>query len=244
MNIVGQEKRTFGEILNTWVQTIALVLAGIWTLYEFVYKDIYLPSKAPSHIDLKLKLSAIDASKSVTPSIKKRAIRADIALLNTGSHKVFMLPSMFIIWGVTVSKRPTHSVNVRDTALKQVNTKLDSYSSAFFSEQDREVVAAGPIFSEWEFAPKEKADMNVMFYIPEGKYDYLYGKILFFGVKEKDVINVVFKAYSDNDVGVELYKINSDDSEVLLDQENKKEDENFLNSKGYVGFPERSVLVL
>lgn len=40
--------KTFGEKLNVWVQTIGILLAGIWALYTFVYKEYIEPKKAQS----------------------------------------------------------------------------------------------------------------------------------------------------------------------------------------------------
>lgn len=38
------------------VQTTAIVLAGVWALYTFVYKEILLPKSAPVNVSIDLQL--------------------------------------------------------------------------------------------------------------------------------------------------------------------------------------------
>jgi len=44
--VADPDKKTIGERINTWVQTVGIVAAGIWASYTFVYNEVFVPRSA------------------------------------------------------------------------------------------------------------------------------------------------------------------------------------------------------
>src|ERR1700680_820026 len=81
-------RQTFAEATNTWVQTIAIIAAGVWAFYTFVYKEIWLPRSEIGHVSGKAELHLV-AFKDVY-----RSVEASIYIKNNSRKAVKLLAGL------------------------------------------------------------------------------------------------------------------------------------------------------
>jgi hypothetical protein len=176
----GRE-RSYGEIVNTWVQTIGIIMAAIWALlYTFVYKEVWLPQSVPVNVSINLTLQK--AGVAVPSSGQQRglaAIALHIAANNPSSQVTQLFPSVFIVYGYKIS-RYDHSIE-QDIALFDEKSK---YKMKHIDLSDHTIVAWGYIMGNMELnennelKPGETVARTFIFYVPVDKYDAIEAHVL------------------------------------------------------------------
>lgn len=168
------------EKLNTWVQTIALVLAGIWAIYTFVFKEIWVPRSSPAFISADVDVSHSGATDSL------EAIQLRFTLKNQGERAVYTLPSVATVWASRVQK-----VDIsRSKFIDDINSVLvtDAVDSRIFLRHggvsEPELVGVFRLFSGYEFLPNSTAANEVLIYVPPGEYDQLEVDVVFLVVSD------------------------------------------------------------
>lgn len=89
-------KRFGMEALNSAVQTLAIVLAGAWAVYTFVYEAKIAPGLAPPSLSVTTKLERVGERDGVV------AIRSTVTRTNVGQAEVRVLGLTYNVMGVKV----------------------------------------------------------------------------------------------------------------------------------------------
>src|SRR3712207_5806408 len=84
------------EALNSAVQTLAIVLAGAWGVYTFVYEAKIAPGLAPPSVSVTTKLERVGQRDGVV------AIRSTVTRTNVGQAEVRVLGLTYNVVGVKV----------------------------------------------------------------------------------------------------------------------------------------------
>lgn len=161
-----------GRIINTWVQTLAIIAAGVWALiYTFVYKEVVLPATAPVNIsvDLAIKQAAVvtDAKRDLI------AVEMKIIAVNPSSRILYLLPIPWVATGYTIVPRkivaqPFAQEDV-SLALLSPTGKIERHSEIGLSA----LVAIGRLFNATILNPGEKLQRIIVFHVPPATYDML-----------------------------------------------------------------------
>jgi len=194
--MADSQERSFGEKVNTWVQTFGIILAAAWAAYTFVYKEILVPKSAPANITLNLELK-----KSHTNNIKDNkhkkplvAIEMKISAKNQSSRTIYLLHNAFIVWG--------HKVNVSDAKYDEFLDRLStitirSYSSILMERHSNlgppSVVAFGDLLCDNALKSGEMVTRSLIFHIPPREYDMLEVHAYIPSVKELSGVEVEWK---------------------------------------------------
>jgi hypothetical protein len=161
-----------GKTINTWVQTLAIIAAGIWAIiYTFVYKEVLLPATAPVNIsvDLAIKQAAVvtDAKRDLI------AVEMKIIAVNPSSRILHLLPSPWLVSGYTVVPRKIveQPFAQEDVSLALLSTtgKIERHSEIGLSA----LVAIGRLFNNTVLNPGEKLQRIIVFHVPPATYDML-----------------------------------------------------------------------
>src|SRR3712207_1115101 len=89
--------KRFGlEALNSAVQTLAIVLAGAWAVYTFVYEAKIAPGLPPPSVSVTTKLERVGQRDGVV------AIRSTVTRTNVGQAEVRVLGLTYNVVGVKV----------------------------------------------------------------------------------------------------------------------------------------------
>src|ERR687893_3338016 len=84
------------ETLNSAVQTLAIVLAGAWGVYTFVYEAKIAPGLAPPSVSVTSALERVGEKEDLV------AIRSTVTRTNVGQAEVRILGLTYNVVGVRV----------------------------------------------------------------------------------------------------------------------------------------------
>lgn len=228
------QKRSLGERINTWVQIIAILCAGVWALYNFIYKEYWIPKTAPLNISLNLQLNKI----SINDKIKKdhSVVELNAVAINPSSQEVKLLSSAFIIYGYKVADVKLNDndfVEICDVTLKK------PYSMACIMKDIKNevvsVIAVGGLYHDSILKPNEKIERSIIIHIPVNKYDIIEAVVEVPTVREKDGIILNWKI-NENKTGLKytLYRTSNGKWEIIendkLGELRKKIDLQFAHS--------------
>src|SRR5713226_5577170 len=95
--------RSLGQEINSWVQTIGIVIAATWGAWTFVYKEIVVPKSAPVNVTVDLELKKIGANQPGATKAKLIPVELRVSAKNPSSREIYLLPSVWMASGVKVA---------------------------------------------------------------------------------------------------------------------------------------------
>jgi len=160
------DKKTVGERINIWVQTVGIVAAGIWASYTFVYKEVFVPRSAPINT-----VVALEVRKETGPSssgIDRVALTFTVSAQNPSQRRLGLFNSIWLAYGSKIRRVDTLDV---EEAERVLNTdELHSVSRHMMSSPPV-LVAAGRLFDDDSLESSEKVARTDVFYLPANTYD-------------------------------------------------------------------------
>ena len=222
-------KRSIEEKINTWIQIIAIICAGVWALYTFVYKEYYKPTINKGHFIIDINMSKCGSSEELD------AINVEFFIHNRSERTIHILESSFIIKGIKIQKIPGDAAEFKKRFLKMRVEKHDKIIPFYTRYKEAALVAVGNVFSNSTFFPNGQSRKFFLFHIPKNKYDFLYLESVFPVVH--DTTDIFTKwTFTKNDVNPELnvYPKHSElkDSVTSIDWKNPSKNK-FLKSKEF-----------
>ncbi len=180
-------KRSFGQEINAWVQTVGILFAAAWGGYTFIYKEVWLPNSAPVNISVDLQLKKVgqmgphgapvsdvsDKPNGLAGEIDKKkqliGVEMRISAVNPSPRDVYLLPSAWSAWGI-VDRASSDDLPIEDVA-KSLNAGYMQYSLKHAVPAEASLVAVGALFKDTVLRPNEKVGRTEIFYVPAGRYD-------------------------------------------------------------------------
>lgn len=235
----AERAKTRGETINTWTQTIGIILAGLWGLYIFVHQEILKPKYAPAHISANLELAKVGTKESML------AVQARLTLSNQSEQTRYLLPSMFVLYGTKADRANTTDDEFLNRLNKALKAKDDQVVALYTSRYKWKIVAAGPIFTGLYLQPKESTSKALVFFVPKKEYDVLRIKALFPTVTDETGITSEWIVGVAQELDLKLFNLqgNNGDQRVELKWDNKN-DVNYLEKKGYARLDTSTMLAL
>lgn len=166
------EDRTVGQSINTWLQSIALVLAAGWGCYTFWYEKISTP-KAAVNISIKLSLKKLDVPNKTTKRPHSLVpIELTVFGTNASQRTIYLLSNAWVAYGrnvhahtydniTTFCQDAINSLNSNSTNIINKHAKLSSMS----------LIATGNIFEDKSLRPNETITRTLLFYVNQNDYD-------------------------------------------------------------------------
>jgi len=220
------EKRSFDQRLNTWVQTIGIIVAASWGVYTFVYKEIVVPKGAPINVSIAMTMKRVSDEKTDLKDLKKKyaAIELTFVAENPSTRMVFLLPSAWIVYGVKIANLP-------DRSSFRTDAEIALKSDARFAElhavpRDSTVVVIGRLFPDDVLKPGEKVVRTAIFHIPVGTYDLLDAHAMVPSARKGKAVDIKWKLSDDNQLMPTTYRIAKDGSstEVKMNEQYPDQD--------------------
>lgn len=169
------EERTVEERINTWAQIVAIVVAGIWAVYAFVYKEILVPESAPVNVSLEVAMERPDAAKT-PPPVGMMPIQLRIVARNPSARTVDLLPSIAVIRGMSLVRgNPAFPQELPRVAMTSGRPTLQQRYAIL---NDGGIVAAGNAVPDAELRPSETISRTQIFYVPASAYDVLAADVI------------------------------------------------------------------
>lgn len=170
--MINTQNRSFGQNINTWVQTMALLLAAGLGIYTFWYKDVLLPKSAPVNITMSLDLERIGDLWSADQTTQLVAVQMRVTARNPSPREVFLLRSAWIAHGVSI-------VMATDTSTFDYGVETYNSGTPYLSVQRHmqannwSLVAFGDLFVDSFLKPDETISRTMLIYVPRDQFDLL-----------------------------------------------------------------------
>lgn len=172
--------RSRSEPVRLWVQAVAVpVVATLFTLVAFYYKEILIPSTAP--INLTTDVSVKPAGRSATSNEQDKgleAIELTITARNPSSRTIYLLANSWMAFGHKVKE--SHDNDEEEGAwLKNMPEAISAKSytvveGKHYIKDSGTVIALGNVFRDNLLHPNEKVSATYVFHVPQGIYDYIH----------------------------------------------------------------------
>jgi hypothetical protein len=220
--MANDSQESVSKRINTWVQTIGIIVAAAWGIYTFVYKEVFIPKSAPINITLDLELREIQAKRvprAHPPSLVP--VEMTVSARNPSPREIRLLPSAWVAYGDKVvprdDKRKIPDVIVSSTS-GMVYLDVHAMSSL------RSLVAFGRLFSDVSLMPNEVLKRKLIFYVPPNHYDFVSVNIAVPSVTKAGSVDLEWKLSQENPEPVPvLYRIDGAGKREVVnsDQERK-----------------------
>jgi hypothetical protein len=152
------------------VQTVGIIIAAAWGVYTFIYKEITVPKSAPINISMNMQLKKAGIGE---PKGKLMAVEMRVTATNPSTRKVYLLPSMWMVWGTEVGLNAQEGDIDYKTIAELMNDKKGEFRERTIHPQISSLLAAGSLFWDETLSPNETVARSIIVYIPRGRYDEL-----------------------------------------------------------------------
>ena len=152
--------------VHEWTKTMAVVVAALWGIYTFIWKDILVPSWAPASlvIEVKTRQEGAEARPEAGGTGPSR-LRLQVIATNPSSRTLYLLPN---VWWASAMQRsqadPSRSFEaaanavLRDPSVHQAERGKELISTG--------VVATGRLFIDDQIQPGETLSRDLSIALP------------------------------------------------------------------------------
>jgi hypothetical protein len=150
--------------VHEWTKTVAVVVAALWGIYTFVWKDILVPSWAPASllIEVTAQPEQPKLSAAMRPPPGTTPMRLQVTVTNPTQRPLYLLPN---VWWASSIKRQAAT---KGTSFESMANAALSQPSVVHAERGQElasstVLATGRLFPDDQIQPGEKLsrDLNI-----------------------------------------------------------------------------------
>lgn len=146
-------------------QFFAILFAGFWGVYTFIYKDIIVPARRPPAVTLTAKIEELNRADGMI------LVRAQLVVANRGDAKVWVPTLWWNVYGVSYG-REDRTASRFTTDVRPLLQRGDQSVSRFSNVRLVEIVAAGRVPNhEYWFQPNDEAIQEQLFFVPESQFD-------------------------------------------------------------------------
>lgn len=205
--------RLKSENIKNWVQIVAIILAGAWAIYQFVYVEVIKPKTADAFLTVDLQLRELTGQ--VTMADGKQAvscIESTVSVQNPSDQRVYVPSGYFEIFGDVYVPTP-QPVELKPSSVAEAINNYNSYVVRHYQMEKTELIAAGSVFLDVWFDPGEHMSFNRLLYVPAGKYTHLEGNVYL--LSGPDAADVTVRHTVGTDFSID-YEIKYRNEEVWL----------------------------
>lgn len=154
--------------VHEWTKTVAVVVAALWGVYTFIWKDILVPSWAPASLVIELKPRQEGAeARPGADGIGPSRLRLRVVATNPSSRTLYLLPNVW--WASAMQRKQADPSRSFETAANAVLRD----PSVLQAERGEElvsagVVATGRLFIDDQIQPGETLSRDLSIALPRG----------------------------------------------------------------------------
>ena len=156
-------------LLHEWIRSGAVLIAAVWGVYTFIYKDIYVPSQQPAHLTLEANLSPVPDRPSKAAGLE---MMLQVKATNTSSRRVYLLANIWTLRGVNTAPRTGQKV---ESEFLQESIQLLRDGSLLPTERgvrrtEGKMIAVGRLLGDDFIDPGNAVNRSILVHIPK-EYD-------------------------------------------------------------------------
>jgi len=151
---------------HIWIQTSALIIAGAWGIYTFIWRDILVPSWAPAHINISLILTRNQPSTGNKNTTGSESVTLTIKADNPSGRKLYLLRNVWQLYGSKHQPRQTNTFHKDADGV--LRAPALGHAERHANQQTSPLLAIGRVFDEDMIQPGESISRSVVLQIPNG----------------------------------------------------------------------------
>jgi hypothetical protein len=156
-------------LLHEWIRSGAVLIAAVWGVYTFIYKDIYVPSQQPAHLNLEASLKPVPDRPSPAAGLE---MLLEIKATNASSRRVYLLANIWTLRGVDTAPRTGQKV---ESDFLQESIQLLRDGSLLPTERGvrrtaGKMIAVGRLLGDEFIDPGNAVNRSILVHIPK-EYD-------------------------------------------------------------------------
>jgi hypothetical protein len=196
---------SFAENCKDWVQTVGIIIAAIWGVYAFVYKEITAPRSAPVNITLDLQLKKVDAG---APQHDLVAVEVKCSAKNPSSREIKLLPSAWIAYGSRIVGVKEDQIDFphQASATLQDNGGMSPVLRHALREKIS-MVGTGLLFPDDGLKPGETTARTLVIYVPKNVYNQLDFVAVMPSSEDTKGIKAEWSLNNDEELVHEMYRL-------------------------------------
>jgi hypothetical protein len=158
------------EPLHHWIQSLGILIASVWGVYTFIYKDILVPSWQPPNLTLEATITPVPGRR---PGPAGLEATLEAKATNSRTRPVHLLANYWILSGLQRSPAPPPSPATESHLLSQANQvlrqqELSHLESSVTSQPEAAFLAVGRLFDDNLVQPGETISRSLLVRIPRG----------------------------------------------------------------------------
>jgi hypothetical protein len=155
------------ELLHEWIRLGGTLIALTWAIYTFIYKDIYVPSQQPAHLNLEASLKPVPDRPTTAGDLE---MLLEIKATNSSSRRVYLLAN---IWKLReMNAAPRTGPRAEREFIQEVNGELKNDSVLHMERgvqrQSGKLIAIGRLFGDDFINPGNTKNRSILVSIPKG----------------------------------------------------------------------------
>jgi len=174
VRVIEDQWATFRHI----VEAVAIVCAGVWAFYTFVYTEKIKPASEPAALAVSTSIQSIGRDRS------RDLISVALVFRNTGKTEIDVAADGFNVWGerygsrATIRRKDRPDAREYDATLPIVSRRLISAAVEL-----RDAAIGGRRGAHIILEPGESETINEVLAVPRGAYDIIHSQVIAVPVK-------------------------------------------------------------
>jgi hypothetical protein len=203
--------------VNYWVQSVAIIFAGLWGAYTFVYLEIARPASAPINLSAQVEVREAGA-RPVADGPALVAIELEITATNPSSRTVYLLHNYWRATGLRVGARDA-SVDWVAFGNQQVASRAPSLAGDNYVVNSATMVAFGSVMPDTSLKPGESVSLTYVFYVREGEYDLIDVETVVPTASNEGSVDITWTVTPDGNVAPTVYRLEGGERRQLGEEE-------------------------
>jgi hypothetical protein len=154
-------------LLHEWIRSGAVLIAAVWGVYTFIYKDIYVPSQQPAHLNLEASLKPVPDRPSAAAGLE---MLLEIKATNASSRRVYLLANIWTLRGINHATRT--GANANREFIQESNLVLKDepvlHKERGVDRSTGKLLAIGRLFGDDFIDPDNTEYRSILVNIPTG----------------------------------------------------------------------------
>jgi hypothetical protein len=203
--------------VNYWVQSLAIIFAGLWGAYTFVYLEITRPASAPINLSAQVEVREAGA-RPVADGSALLAIELEITASNPSSRTVYLLPNYWRATGMRVGERPEAADWVA-FGNQQVAARAPNLVGHHYAVNAANMVAFGSVMPDTSLKPGETVSLTYVFYVRDGEYDMIDVETVVPTASGEGSVDITWTVTPDGNVAPTVFRLEGGQRRQLSDDE-------------------------
>lgn len=160
---------SISQLLHTWIRRGGILIASTWGMYTFIYKDIYVPSQQPAHLNLEASLNPVPDRPTTAGDLE---MLLEIKATNSSSRRVYLLANIWTLRAINIAPRTGSRKDGELEFIQKSNEVLISdrlqHTELGVKRDAKKLIAIGRLFGDDFFNPGNTKNRSILVNIPKG----------------------------------------------------------------------------